>query len=199
MRNNIKIKVIKSNVNTPDIINLTSLHDFNYMPKDERRFDTVREFRDYVNDPKNGNNLIKVRNDIRYLSTDIVQEIEFNFRSTTTTHTVITKRGLVFDGGSLPMKLQFLVNNVSRLGYANHDEDYKYETLFKQLRKERTDFDTMVMASFTKDDHYSRLIADKRLTANHKYRKVMLLSRIGVYYAVRLFGFLSFNKHRRYY
>lgn len=159
----LKLKITKTNINTPDVTDLSAMYRIKYFPIEKRRFESIAKFKAYVYDLNNEDLLAKCPNNIRYLNSDIVQEFEFTFDGITTSHQYICKKGLVFDGASLPAKLQFLVTDVSRLGYAIHDDNYKHQTVFNILMKERSEFKDFVSADgrFLSEkrrrNHYSRL------------------------------------------
>lgn len=192
---NIEFKILTSNVNTPDITDLTAMYRIKYLPKNKRRFESISKFRKYIKEPSNSDDIFKCPNNIRYLNSDIVQNYEFTFDGTISTHSYINKKGLIFDGGTLPLRLQSIVRNPSRLGYTDHDENYKYKTVFETLIKAREDFRQYANSSV---NNKSKLIADKYMKANHIYRNVPWLRRQIAYWSVRFFGTSSYNKHRLY-
>lgn len=191
-----EIKILDSDTNTPSIRNLTAMYGTQQIPISKRRFSTIANVRKFVRNIDNQHRVEVCSNDVRFLDQRIKQHFHFKFKDTTTVHTYINKLGLVFDGGSLPLGLQFMVKNASRLGYACHDDNYFYETVFKTLCAERNDFNVYANSVEIDANELSQRIADDYLRANHRYRKVSYIRHTIVYYALRAFGWRAFSKYR---
>lgn len=193
---------MKTNINTPDVTDLSAMYRIKYFPIEKRRFESIAKFKAYVYDLNNEHLLTKCPNNIRYLNSNIVQEFKFTMSGVTTTHEYVCKKGLVFDGASLPAKLQFLVKDLSRLGYAIHDDNYKHQTIFNILMKEREDFkdhvnkDGRFLSDKRRRNHYSRILSDKYMGANHSFRGVTGYRKMIAYIPLRIFGSVAFNSHR---
>ncbi len=184
----LEVIVNDSSCNAPNVTNVTSTSNVVKIPVCKRVFTDIDELLEYISI---GNDVVNCPNDIRFLNSTITLNLTVLFKgSYCFSGEFNIPAGFIFDGGSLPLGLQWTVRNNSRLGYCAHDYEYRYRKLWA-LAKHKiplTDHNEVYM---------SQLLADELVIAIHKYRKVSPVRRCIAFYPLRAAGSIAFKNHRR--